>query len=173
MTSGSEDAELMKLVYAEVSPPQSPLLSQNTPPKSVLRVSCECRFTKRVESAHVMMPLTTSPPRRPLQAASLKSREASSENVLRVAKETLDARKRQIRTLTASLKKAHVQLMTLKRHEEDRGESHGSATVSLAEVDLEEGIDPEDDGIIIDGSEEEGAGGPEEKEGADEKTGSN
>jgi hypothetical protein len=121
---------------------------------------------------HVIMPLT-SPPRRPLQAASLKSREASSENVLRVAKETLDARKRQIKSLTASLKKAHVQLMTLKRHEEDRGESHGSGTVSMAEVDLDGGIDPEDDNVVIDGSEEEGVAGAEEREGADEKTRSN
>jgi len=38
------------------------------------------------------------------EVSALKSREASSENVLRVAKETLDARKRQIRTLTVSLK---------------------------------------------------------------------
>eukprot|EP00960_Hanusia_phi_P056744 763360-Hanusia_phi.AAC.4 len=34
------------------------------------------------------------------EVSALKSREASSENVLRVAKETLDARKKQIRTLT-------------------------------------------------------------------------
>lgn len=36
------------------------------------------------------------------------SREASSENVLRVAKETLDARKKQIKTLTITLKKLQV-----------------------------------------------------------------
>ncbi|EKX47194.1 hypothetical protein GUITHDRAFT_162800 [Guillardia theta CCMP2712] len=39
------------------------------------------------------------------EVSALKSREASSENVLRVAKETLDARKKQIRTLTMTIKK--------------------------------------------------------------------
>ena len=43
-----------------------------------------------------------------MQVLSLKSREASSENVLRVAKETLDARKKQIKTLTVALKTLQV-----------------------------------------------------------------
>ena len=41
------------------------------------------------------------------------SREASSENVLRVAKETLDARKKQIKTLTITLKKMQVKIANL------------------------------------------------------------
>lgn len=148
MTSGSEDAELMKQVYAEVGPPHSPVVMPDVcpPPPSRVRVCCaEC-----VDSTRLVL-LTSHARRR--QASSLKSREASSENVLRVAKETLDARKRQIKTLTASLKKMHMQLMALKGHDADRGESHGSATVSLSEVDPEGVLDPEDDG------EESGRGG--------------
>lgn len=45
-----------------------------------------------------------------LQVAALKSREAGSENVLRVAKETLDARKRQIKTLTVTIKRLQYQM---------------------------------------------------------------
>ena len=43
------------------------------------------------------------------EIGAIKSREASSENVLRVAKETLDARKKQIRNLTVTLKKLQGQ----------------------------------------------------------------
>ena len=74
---GSKLAELLQAVYKEVQ----------AAPRPVLRV-CGCAS---MYLTSLLDPSSAS------KVGALKSREASSENVLRVAKETLDARKKQVK----------------------------------------------------------------------------
>ena len=64
-----------------------------TPLQSVIHTSTHTHTNTQAQGDSKLAALLQSVYR---EVAALKSREASSENVLRVAKETLDARKKQV-----------------------------------------------------------------------------